>query len=245
LAELVLREAVMKQHRILLLTASSALLLALSLPANAFVVVIGNQLAHDCYIAAKTGVDPQTGIATCNSALENEALSTHDRAGTFVNRGTMEIALNRVPQAMSDYNEGVEIMPTLGDSYVDRAGGYIYTHQYALAIADANKGIALGPSLPFVGYYNRAVAEHLSGDLQHAYFDYQKTLELEPRFTPAADQLKGFVVTKRPDAPTLANGPADPNAPIPANEPKQPDANAPTLAGRDTSLAGIKLGGGD
>jgi len=233
----------MKKHRIVLLTASSALLLALSPPANAFVVVIGNQLAHDCYIAAKTGVDPQGGLATCNSALENEALTAHDRAGTFVNRGTMEIALNRVPQAMADYDQGIEIMPTLGDSYVDRAGAFIYTHQYALAIADANKGIQLGPTLPFVGYYNRAVAEHLSGDLQHAYFDYQKTLELEPRFTPASEQLKGFVVTKRPDAPTLADGPAQPNAPIPTSEPKQPDANGPTLATRGAPVVGAKPGG--
>jgi tetratricopeptide (TPR) repeat protein len=238
----------MKQHRIVLLTASLALLVALSAPADAFVVVIGNQLAHDCFISAKTGTDPVNGIATCNSALQNEALTTHDRAGTFVNRGTMEIALNRVPQAMADYDQGIEILPTLGDSYVDRAGAYIYTHQYALAIADANKGISLGPSLPFVGYYNRAVAEHLSGDLQHAYFDYQKTLELEPLFTPASEQLKGFVVTKRPDAPTLANGAADPNAPIPANEPKQPDANAPApnapvLANRDTTSVGTRLGG--
>ena len=236
----------MNQHRIALLTASSALFLALSAPANAFVVVVGNQLAHDCYIAAKTGTDPVGGIATCNSALQNEALSTHDRAGTFVNRGTMEITLNRVPQAMDDYNQGILIMPDLGDSYVDRAGAYIYTRQYALAIADANKGIELGPTLPFVGYYNRAVAEHLSGDIQHAYIDYQKTLQLEPRFTPAADQLKGFVVTKRPDAPTLAG--ADSNAPTPASAPKQPDAgapapNSPILASRDTSLAGVKLGG--
>ena len=233
----------MKQHRIALLTATATIFVGLGAPADAFVVVIGNQLAHDCYIAAKTGADPVGGIATCNSALVNEALTIHDRAGTYVNRGTMEIALNRVPQAMDDYDQGIKIMPELGDSYVDRAGGYIYTHQYALAIADANKGIELGPSLPFVGYFNRAVAEHLSGDLQHAYFDYQKTLELEPRFTPAADQLKGFVVTKRPDAPTLATGPAQQNAPTPANEPKQPDANAPVLANRDTSAVGTRLGG--
>jgi len=232
----------MKQHHIAILTATTALI-ALSAPANAFVVVIGNQLAHDCYIAAKTGTDPVGGITTCNSALQNEALTTHDRAGTFVNRGTMEIALNRVTQAMADYDQGIHIMPTLGDSYVDRAGAYIYTHQYALAIADANKGIELGPSLPFVGYYNRAVAEHLSGDLQHAYFDYQKTLDLEPRFTPASDQLKGFVVTKRPDAPTLATGPAQPNAPVPANDSKQPDANAPTLANRDITAVGTRLVG--
>lgn len=232
----------MKQHRIALLTATAASLFALCAPANAYVVVIGNQLAADCYMAAKTGIDPAGGIATCTAALENMALTPHDRAGTYVNRGTLEVARKRYDAAMDDYNKGIQTMPTLGDAYIDRAGAYVYTKQWALAIADANKGLELGSSLPFAGYYNRAVAEHLSGDLQHAYFDYQKVLELEPKFTPASEMLKGFVVTRKPNMPALA-GQTDPNAPVPANTPNGADPNAPVLANRDTSAVGTRLGG--
>ncbi len=155
----------MKQHRIALLTATAAALVALSAPTKAYVIVVGNELARDCYIAAKAAVDPVNGIAACTAALENSALTAHDKAGTYVNRGTLEIARKRYDAAMDDYNKGIQIMPTLGDAYVDRAGAYVYTKQWALAIADANKGLELGRSLPFAGYYNRAVAEHLSGDL--------------------------------------------------------------------------------
>ena len=40
------------------------------------------------------------------------------------------------------------------------------------------------------------MAEQLSGKITEAYFDYQKTLQLEPKFAPAAEHLKDFVVTK-------------------------------------------------
>ena len=232
----------MTQHRFALMIASAGFVLALGAPADAFVVVIGDSLARDCYVAAKTAKDLTGGVATCTAALENTPLTPHDQAGTYVNRGTLEVAQKRLDLALADYNKGIQIFPSLGDAYIDRAGAYVYTKQWALAIADANKGLGLNPTLPFAAYYNRAVAEHLSGDLQHAYFDYQKVLELEPRFTPASEMLKGFVVTRVPNQPTMANQ-ADPNAAVPANDAKQPDANAPTLANRDTTAVGTRLAG--
>jgi tetratricopeptide (TPR) repeat protein len=187
----------MKPHLVTLLSAT-AVFFALSAPAHAVVMVIGNQLAHDCYLIAKAGVDLPNGIATCTSALENEALTPHDRAGTYVNRGAIKIALGRVDDAMTDYNTGISIVPDLADAYVDRAGGYIMQRKFDEAMKDVNHGLDLGPTLPFVGYYNRAVAEQLTGKITEAYYDYQKTLELEPHFTPAAERLKDFVVTKGP-----------------------------------------------
>jgi tetratricopeptide (TPR) repeat protein len=193
-----LKETGMKSHLSLLLPAVSAIALACIAPANAVVMVLGNELAHDCFLIAKSGTDPVNGIATCTSALENQALSPHDRAGTFVNRGAIKIALGRVDDAMNDYNTGIAILPGLADAYVDRAGAFIMQKKFDEAMTDVNHGIDLGPTYPFVGYYNRAVAEQLTGKLKEAYFDYQKTLELEPKFAPAADRLKDFVVTKAP-----------------------------------------------
>ena len=190
----------MKKHLPILLPAACAALMGLNLPANALVMVIGNQLAHDCFEIAKAGNDPTNGIATCSSALENEALSPHDRAGTYVNRGAIKIALGRVDDAMNDYNTGITIMPSLADAYVDRAGAFIMQRKFDSAMIDVNHGIELGPTYPFVGYYNRAVAEQLQGKITEAYFDYQKTLQLEPKFAPAAERLKDFVVTKAPAA---------------------------------------------
>ncbi len=176
-----------------------ALLLGLGLPANAFVLVIGNQLAADCYQMAKAGINTEESVATCDSALQNAPLDPHDRAGTYVNRGAIEVAMGRIPAAMDDYNRGISIKPDLADAYVDRAGAFIFLKKFPEAMADVNRGIELGPTYPFVGYYNRAVAEQLTGDFKAAYQDYKKSLELEPKFKPAADRLKDFVLTRQAD----------------------------------------------
>ncbi len=187
----------MKTRLSILASATFAALFALTLPSQALVLVLGNQLAHDCYEMAKAGTEPVDAIATCSSALENEALTPHDRAGTYVNRGAIKISLGRIDDAMVDYNAGLAILPDLADAYVDRAGAYIMQKKFTEAMADVNHGIDLGPTYLFAGYYNRAVAEQLSGNITQAYYDYQKTLQLEPKFTPAADRLKDFVVTKQ------------------------------------------------
>ncbi len=175
-------------------------LVCLSVPANAVVMVVGNQLGHECYIAAKLAVDPMGGIKTCTMALENEAMSRHDRAATVDNRGTLHHAMKNYQRALSDYDLSLELEADLADAYVNRAGTYIMLQRYDDAMADATKGISLGTSVSFVGYYNRAVAEQLTGKMKEAYFDYKKALELEPRFTPASDRLKDFTVTTVPAA---------------------------------------------
>ncbi len=187
-----------------LIAATCALVLGFSLPADAYIVVLGNDLAHDCYTMAKAGINNEESVATCDAALANAPLNPHDRAGTFVNRGAIEIAMGRITAAMNDYNQGIAIKADLADAYIDRAGAFIFQKKFPEAMADVNHGIELGPTYPFVGYYNRAVAEQLTGDYKAAYLDYKKTLELEPKFKPAADRIKDFSVSRA--APEIPPG---------------------------------------
>ncbi len=175
-----------------------ATLLLLSVPAHALVAVIGAGMAHDCFIAAKAGVYPRRGIAICDMALAEEALDRHARAGTYVNRAVMKMALGHVDDAMSDYNAGLALFPDLGDGYVDRGAALIAQKRYDQALTDINRGIGLGQTYEQVGYYNRAVAEFFLGRIAESYHDYKKALEIAPDFGPAREQLKNFVVTRRP-----------------------------------------------
>jgi tetratricopeptide (TPR) repeat protein len=175
-----------------------AALLLVPAPARALVMVLGSRLGHDCFLMAKAGNDPVRGIATCDQALAEEALDPAQRAGTFINRGTMKVALGRIDDAMRDYDEGVTIQPGLGDGYVDRGAALIRLKRYDEAMTDINKGIALGLSYEHVGYFNRGVAEFYLGRIKESYLDYKKALEIAPDFQPAADQLKNFTVTRVP-----------------------------------------------
>lgn len=179
----------------------AAAFVLLPVRAHALVTVIGSRLAHDCFLIAKAGNDPVGGIATCNEALAEEPLNAHQRAGTYVNRGVMEVALNRVDEAMRDYDQALQIEPVLGDGYVDRGAALIALKRYDEAMTDINKGMGLGLSYEHVGYYDRAVAEFYLGRITESYYDYKKALEIEPDFKLAADQLKNFVVTRVPAKP--------------------------------------------
>jgi len=171
-------------------------LLLLTAPAHALISVVGAGMAHDCFIAAKAGTDPRGGIAICNMALAEETLSMRARAGTYINRAVMKVALGRIDEAMADYNSGLALDPDLGDGYVDRGAALITLKRYDEAIADINKGIGLGQTYEHVGYYNRGVAEFFLGRVTQSYYDFKKASEIAPEFTPASEQLKNFVVTR-------------------------------------------------
>ena len=162
------------------------------------IVTMGKGYAHDCFAYAKAGVDPYDGISVCNQSIENEALTIKDRAATFDNRGVMLDQLGRIEKASEDFRQSMALDPKLGDPYVNLGSVLIKQKRYDEALESINKGIDLGMSFPHIGYYDRAVAYQLLGRFKEAYYDYKKTLELEPNFTLASERQKDFVVTRAP-----------------------------------------------
>lgn len=165
------------------------------------IVTRGTGLAHDCFVYAKIGRDPRDGVDTCNRALLEEALITKDKAATYDNRGVMLDQLGRTQAAEDDFNKAVELQPDLGDAYINLGSMLIKRRQLADALDKINKGIALGMGFPHIGYYDRALAEELSGRYLEAYHDYQRVLELEPHYAAAEERLKDFTVTRGPAKP--------------------------------------------
>ena len=177
----------------------AALLAAAMAPAQAQTIVsMGKGLAHDCFAYAKAGVDPYDGVEVCNQAIDNEPLTVKDRAATYDNRGVMLDQLGRLEKASADFQQSMALDPKLGDPYVNLGSVMIKQKRYDEALASINKGLELGVSFPHIGYYDRAVAYQLLGRFKEAYYDYKKTLELEPNFTQASERLKDFVVTRVP-----------------------------------------------
>ena len=186
-------------RRSVLFLGATLLAAAASAPAQAQTIVsMGKGLAHDCFAYAKAGVDPYDGVEVCNQSIDNEALTIKDRAATFDNRGVMLDQLGRLEKAAADFQQSKALDPKLGDPYVNLGSVLIKQKRYDEALESINKGIELGMSFPHIGYYDRAVAYQLLGRFKEAYYDYKKTLELEPNFTQASERLKDFVVTRAP-----------------------------------------------
>lgn len=167
------------------------------------VMTIGNGRAHQCFVHAKTGLQPRIGVGVCNQALMLDTLSKQDRAGTYDNRGVVLNMLDRTEEARTDFNKAIELDPSLGDAYVNLGAMLIKQGRHEEALGQINKGIDLGMAFLHIGYYNRAVAEQLLGRFKESYYDYKKVLEIEPSFKLASERLKDFTVTRTP-APTAS-----------------------------------------
>jgi lipoprotein NlpI len=176
----------------------SASLLAVSAAQGQTVVSIGTGQAHECFMHAKTGLQLKEGAVACSAALEQDVLSKKDRAGTYDNRGVVLDMLGRTDEAARDFHAAITLEPGLGDAYVNLGSMLIKQGQHQAALDQINTGLELGMSYPHIGYYDRAVAEQMLGRYKDAYYDYKKTLELEPNFAMASERLKDFTVVRIP-----------------------------------------------
>jgi len=173
----------------------------LAQPAGAAVTVMGPGLAQSCYQAAQFNLDAADGIKTCTIALDEQPLTLHDRASTYVNRGILRTRLAETEGARDDYNMAIRLMPDLAEAYIDRGANFITLKNYTQALADLDKGLALGAKQPEIAYYDRAVVHESLGDIRAAYEDYKKAVAIEPHFALAIEQLQRFKVVRRPADP--------------------------------------------
>jgi tetratricopeptide (TPR) repeat protein len=163
--------------------------------AAAQVFVIGNGFSGECYQKTKSKYASfNDAEKTCTQAIREEAMTRTNRAATFVNRGVLRMRNGRYDQALSDYAEALQIDATLGAAHLNAGAAHIYKKDFGAALAPLNEAIRLNSTDIFAAYYNRAIARENTGDLPGAYADFQKSLELNPGWDLAQNQLKRFSV---------------------------------------------------
>ena len=187
----------MKFRDITIIAATGLAALAFSAPAQSAVSVFGNGLSQTCFEAAEYGNNAMEGVASCTVALDETAMTTHDRAATMVNRGILHARLGQSSAALNDYNQGLTLDDSLGEGYVDRGATEITMRSYDAALTDISKGIDLHAQKPEIAYYDRAIVNEALGNVRDAYADYKKAVDLRPDFQLANDQLMRFRVVRK------------------------------------------------
>jgi tetratricopeptide (TPR) repeat protein len=173
-------------------------LAAWTAPAGAAVSVLNGTLANSCFQAAEYGSGSKDSVRLCLTALEEAALTSRDRAATYINLGIVRSRIGDAEGALDSYNRGLAIDPSLGEGYVDRGAVQIMLKNYQAAIADITKGLELNANKPEIAYYDRAIANEAVGNIRDAYIDYKKAVEIRPDFALANDQLARFKVVRKP-----------------------------------------------
>jgi tetratricopeptide (TPR) repeat protein len=162
-------------------------------PAHAITLVLGG-VAGECFQDAKAGRTDPAAIDICTQALSGGGLDAHDLAGTYVNRGAMELSGKDYAAAHRDFQAAMKAMPKLGEAYVGEGAYLVSQERYAEAEPLLTKGLALGLEEPEKGYYYRGVARWGQNDFKGAYLDFKKASELKPNWAPPREQLSNFHV---------------------------------------------------
>jgi tetratricopeptide (TPR) repeat protein len=175
--------------------ASCALLglLGLASQAQAVVIVIGGGPGTECYATAEFG-DPFQAFDICTRALRQENMSVRDRAATYVNRSVIRLRVKDYNGAIDDTDLSIARAPNIGEAYVNRGAAYLNLNRPQEALENLNKAIDLGLDKVYLAYYNRALTKERLNDVRGAYADLLKTVELNPTFTMAQDELKRYTV---------------------------------------------------
>lgn len=165
--------------------------------ADAAVQVLGSSLAASCSKAAFARQFNVSALDVCNRALQEEALASHNRAATHINRGVLLMRRKHIEAAMRDFQHAVEIEPTLGEAYANRGSVHVVEGRFEDAMADFDHALKLGLKQPERTYFNRALAREWLDDAKGAYLDYRKAAELNPDWPEPQEQLVRFTVVRR------------------------------------------------
>ena len=133
----------------------------------------------------------------CTAALDSSLMPKEDTAKTYVNRGVVYLRRGVYDLAERDLDKAQTLVGDLPEVFINRGAVRIRQHRFEEAVSEIDKGLAMGPLEPEKGYYNRAVAKEAMDDLQGAYMDFRKAVELKPDWEEPKKQMARFVVEKR------------------------------------------------
>ena len=168
-----------------------------AVPGTAGTVSIGNSMALDCYQAAIAREMDRNALGHCNLALEQEGLSSVDRAATLNNRGVLYLRGRNFRAAGRDFDKAVETYDGLAEAWLNKAISALRRGGGMETMPMIERSLALNTQRPALAYYSRSLAYERGGDLRNAYNDLVKARDLAPEWRLPAEDLKLFKVVKR------------------------------------------------
>lgn len=168
-----------------------------SSPASAGSVSIGNSTARDCYEAAIARSADRNSFYHCNLALDQEALTTQDRAATLVNRGVLYLRGRQYRSAGRDFDAALKADANNAEAWLNLAIASLQQGGGGDTLPMIEKSLALNTARPALAYYSRSIAHERQGNIRAAYNDLRRAVELAPKWSAPAEDLKRYQVRRR------------------------------------------------
>jgi tetratricopeptide (TPR) repeat protein len=162
--------------------------------ASGAVLSVGGPLSQNCYQAALAGDTREQGIDSCTRALQDEPLALHDRAGTLVNRGILQMDRGRDALADADFDNALKLDQSLPDAWLNKGFLRLRRGDGRAALPFLQTGIDRGARRQALAIFARGVAYEQMGQFKAAYTDFRRAQELEPRWSMPREYLASYRV---------------------------------------------------
>jgi tetratricopeptide (TPR) repeat protein len=139
--------------------------------------------AKEAAVALQRGRSDEAGLLY-TAALEDQGLSNDRRAALLNDRGVANARLNRLREAIEDFNTSVKLAPEGASAYNNRGNVLLALGQTVEAEKDFNRAIVLAPGYT-AAYVNRANARTLTGATDGALADFSHAIRLSPKSAAA------------------------------------------------------------
>jgi tetratricopeptide (TPR) repeat protein len=154
--------------------------------ASAQISIIGNSNARECYQEAKAD---RANTEPCDDALAGHTLVGRDLAATYVNRAVVRTNGGSFERALRDLEHAESLRPEFGEIYASRGNVYFYQSSFEAALAEHDRGIAVGMKKLFAAHYNRGLTLEQLGRIEEAKAAYRQSIALVPEFDLAKARL--------------------------------------------------------
>lgn len=151
--------------------------------------------AQACRVVADEGRSDAAALDVCDQALTQTGLSTHDRAGVYINRGAILISRRNWESALSDFEAALNIDRDRGAAHVGKGAYLLGQERFGEVEAEVNRGLQLGTEQPEKAYYIRAMARWALDDLTGAYKDFQTAAQIRPNWDEPKRAMANFITS--------------------------------------------------
>lgn len=182
--------------KLILAAAAIAAVVGLS-DAKAAVLTVGGPLSNLCYQSASAADGRTSALDACTRALDEESLSTPDRAATYVNRGIVLMSGGHFSQADADFDTALRLERNLPDGWLNKGFLKLREGDGGRALPLIQKAMDAGAANRALAIFARGVAHEQMGDLTLAYADLVRARQLAPGWALPRDYLASYRLSRR------------------------------------------------
>ena len=134
---------------------------------------------RDAQLCADDKADGQAAIAACSRMLEQAAVDPRKRAEWFAKRAWHRDGLGQEPEAVSDYDKAIALVPDKADYHLWRSTARRKSGDYRAALADVDRAIEIDPKWAYA-HMIKAFAHERMDDWGKAVNAYGEAISLAP-----------------------------------------------------------------